>query len=339
MITKENILKLRANISELKSLFIKRFCVIALYAFLGALIGFYLAFRSTKIYTAKCTLMMEGGGKGMASGYASLARQFGIGGGGGEGLSAEKAVELVKSKRIVFGGLLQEETVDGKKDVLVNHYIDKVLPSVGAKFKGVRFIKGQKVFTLLQSEMLNKIYGHIGLSGFSSLLSKKEGIITIQFSSTNEDVAILFVENTVNYLSDFFTKKAVEKEQRTVDLLSAKMDSVSVELQMAEQQLANEKDHTVAVFRAEGLLDRAKLMRKVKILNILYAEGIKNLEVARFSLMEKQVIIQIIDEPRKPVQYIKLGKVRATLTGAILAGLFGFLVVFIKKQYKTILNA
>ena len=339
MITKENILKLRANISELKSLFLKRFWVIALYAFLGALIGFYLAFSSSKVYTAKCTLMMEGGGKGMASGYASLARQFGFGGGGGEGLSAEKAVELLKSKRIVFGGLLQEETVDGKKDVLVNHYIDKVLPSVGAKFKGVRFIKGQQVFTLLQSEMLNKIYLNIVAHGFSSLLSKKEGIITVQFSSINEDVAIVFINNTVNFLGDFFAKKAVEKEQKTVDLLSAKMDSVSVELQMAEQQLANEKDHTVAVFRAEGLLDRAKLMRKVKILNILYAEGIKNLEVARFSLMEKQVIIQIIDEPRKPVQYVKLGKVRATLTGAILAGLFGFLVVFIKKQYKTILNA
>ena len=338
MITKENILKLRANISELKSLFLKRFWVIALYAFLGALVGFYMAFRSSTVYTAKCTLMMEGGGKSM-SGYASLARQFGIGGGGGEGLSAEKAVELVKSKRIVFGGLLQEATVDGKKDVLVNHYIDKVLPSVSAKFKGVRFIKGQKVFTLLQSEMLNKIYAHIGFSGFSSLLSKKEGIITIQFSSSNEDVAIFFIENTVNYLSDFFTKKAVEKEQRTVDLLTAKMDSVSAELQLAEQQLANEKDHTVAVFRAEGLLTGAKLMRKVRILNILYAEGIKNLEIARFSLMEKQVIIQIIDEPRKPVQYVKLGKIRATLTGVILAGLFGLMAVFIKKQYKKIVDA
>ncbi|MFM7022519.1 MAG: hypothetical protein ACKOXB_06035 [Flavobacteriales bacterium] len=336
---KESILKVKSVLEDLKILFIKKIWVIIICAVLGGALGFYLASRSEKVYNAKLTFMMEGGNKGgMASAYAGLAKQFGVMGGGGEALSGDKIVELVKTKKIVFGGLMMDAVVDGKKDLLVNHFLQKIVYKDTDRKCPVVFSKTEPM-TYKHDSILDIVYSYIMLNEFSSILSKKDGIMTLKFSSTNEDIAVAFLNNTISFLTSFFTKKTVEKEQRAVDLMSNKVDSLLSELQSTEQQLASTKDHNNNIQMAQGMLGELRLTRKAKILNMLYAEGVKNLEIARFALLEKEVVIQKIDEPRRPLPFIKKGKVRTAVTFAMIGAILAMALVYIRKQYNTIINA
>ncbi|MCX6183250.1 MAG: hypothetical protein NT150_15160 [Bacteroidetes bacterium] len=339
MISKEKILKISQTIKDFKALILKKFWVLSIYVILGAALGLFLASKSEKMFFAKTTFMLDGGKGGGSSPFSGLAKQFGIGGAGGaDVITADKVVELIRAKRIVVGGLLMDATIDGKRDLLINHYLEKVIYRDSEKKPNVLFKRGEKL-TFKQDSVLNVVYGQVLMSGFSSVASKKDGIITIKFNSNNEEIAIAFLQNTLSFLTSYFTTKSVEKEQKSVDLMTRKVDSILVELQLAESQMADMKDHSVGMSKAIGRLGEVKLTRKIKVLNVLYGEGIKNLEIARYSLMEKEVIFQTIDEARTPLAWEKLAKTKAVLIGGILAGLIGLLIIILKKQYNTIINA
>ena len=341
MENKQTINSVVAKIREFKNLIKKRFWVVLIYVTICAGIGYFLASRSERVYKATATFMMDSGGKGgMASAYAGLARQFGMGGGGGsDGLNSDKLAVIVRSKKNIYGGLMLDAVVDGKKDLLVNHYIEKIMNKDREKKITVHFKKGDdKNFSFEQDSILLQVYGDIMLNEYTALVSKKEGISTLTFNSKNEEIAVAVIRNTLNYLIGFYTIKSVEKEQRTVDHMTHKVDSLQMELQIAENQLAGTKDQNVGMARAAGMLDEVRLVRKIKMLSALYGEGVKNLEVARFSLLEKEVIIQKIDEPRRPLPWQKLGKIKAIIIGMFLGTLLGIAAIIIKKQYNSIIK-
>jgi uncharacterized protein involved in exopolysaccharide biosynthesis len=72
------------------------------------------------------------------------------------------------------------------------------------------------------------------------------------------------------------------------------------------------------IFRFKGKLNEQRLRRDVNILNILYAESIKNKELAKFNLEQDRPVFQLVDTPMAPLDI----KGKSMLT-------YGFLGMFV----------
>jgi len=72
----------------------------------------------------------------------------------------------------------------------------------------------------------------------------------------------------------------------------------------------------------------------VEILNVMYAEIIKNLEISKMTLLNQKPFINIIDSPRLPLEIIHFSILKALILfgflGAILASIYVFFVSLIR---------
>jgi len=73
------------------------------------------------------------------------------------------------------------------------------------------------------------------------------------------------------------------------------------------------------------LLEEIRLKRDVEILNIMYGEIVKNLEVSKFTLLNNKPLLNIIDSPTLPLEVNRMSIVLAFILFSILGG---FLISF-----------
>ena len=71
--------------------------------------------------------------------------------------------------------------------------------------------------------------------------------------------------------------------------------------------------------------------RDVKMLQVVYGEAIKNLEMADFALKNKTPFIQAIDLPVAPLKKVKKSKLKGLLTGLSIGILLGSVFVVGRK--------
>jgi len=82
------------------------------------------------------------------------------------------------------------------------------------------------------------------------------------------------------------------------------------------------------------LLEEIRLKRDVEILNIMYGEIVKNLEVSKFTLLNNEPLLNIIDSPTLPLKVNKL----SIIVAFILFSIFGMLMYSFILIIKQIIN-
>ena len=85
------------------------------------------------------------------------------------------------------------------------------------------------------------------------------------------------------------------------------------------------------VFSVKGLLEEIRLKRDVEILNIMYGEIVKNLEVSKFTLLNNEPLLNIIDRPTLPLKVNKLSMIAAFILFSILGLLINSFTLIIKQ--------
>ena len=108
-----------------KEVFFKNIFKILFAGIIGGAIGFAYAYLDTPKYNAQLKFVMRSDpGSGLSSGLAGLSSILGSGTGpGGAGSGLERVIELIGSDRIIGNAMLTEAEVNGKQDLLINHYI------------------------------------------------------------------------------------------------------------------------------------------------------------------------------------------------------------------------
>ena len=132
-------------------------------------------------------------------------------------------------------------------------------------------------------------------------------------------------------LEEYYTIFQTAKSKNTLDFLSFRADSVLNELKQAEYKYASYKDSNFGVQRAKGLLEEIRLKRDVEILNIMYGEIVKNLEVSKFTLLNNEPLLNIIDKPTLPLKVNKLSMIAAFILFSILGMLIYSFTLIIKQ--------
>jgi hypothetical protein len=317
-----------------------------LISFLGGLGGyFYAKFQKPK-YTAKLTFaLVEGGDK--LGGIGSIASQFGLdlfGGGSAGAFSGDNLLELMRSRLLIEKTLLTTVDSFGKRKLLVNQYINFNKPKKSKPRKSsdplpVTFDESnldRKKFSLLQDSFLAKVSIDFIKKNYLQVtkVDKKLAIVSVSFTGEDEWFAKNFTQILTQNVTDFYVETKTGQMQKNIRMLEHKVDSVKQALGRALFGVASEVDGNQFLVRGVAKVPQAKKQLDIQVLSVAYGEMIKNLELSRTMMAKDQPLIQLIDQPRFPLENNKLSKLFSSLCGAGILFFLTTIYLLIKKWLK-----
>jgi hypothetical protein len=333
-------------VSLLKSLVMKlltRWKLLFSLGFIGGVLGFAYASIQSPTYLGRLSFMINENEVGIPSSLSSLAGLAGIGGAAG-GSSDDKILFMANSRFILSSTLLNKALINGREDLLVNHYIDIYEMKDGfladTALKGFSYVKNNKNSDLnyQENKVIDKIIGNIVEGKNLVITSKKKsglvaqsaGIILFEFKSISEDLSYHFINSLYTELSSYYINKTVQRQSKNYSLIKHRADSLKMVLESREGDGAAFVDRNINPVKMQMRIMGERIRKDVEILNIMYAEVLKNLEIAKFTLESQTPSLTLIDSPTIPLQKKKLSRLKSAIVGAFLLGIFASIYIVMR---------
>ncbi|RAJ10513.1 subunit length determinant protein [Chitinophaga skermanii] len=339
---KELILKIRDWIKFLFS----KWLIIGIIGIIGAGVGVAFSIFSPTKYTAELTFILEDSKSNSLANYAGIASQFGIdlGGGSTSGVfSEDNILEFLRSRLMIEKAFLSAATINGKTQSLADFYID--ITGKREKWKEKKFeltftpnLPRDK-YTLSQDSVLQELYYKIiGDDLTIEKPDKKLAFVDVNLTTEHELFSKVFTEKLVAVATDFYVQTKTQRSKSNVDKLQAKADSI--------ERLLNKKTYAMAASQDINLNPAKNISgvsielegRDKLILQTMYGEVLKNLELSKIAMLQETPIIQVIDAPILPLKIKKFGFVKGFVVGAFLGAFLTIIVLCIRRLYKKIMN-
>lgn len=341
------ILKMRSLIQEV----IRTWQIPALCIALALGYQTYRYFTFVPEYSARITFSVDEDEGGASPGLTGILGQFGLGSVRPSRYNLDKILALSKSRRVISQTLFGKIDIDGKTDYIANHLIREYklsTTSANPEASNAGFVfthDSISLFNRSENEMLMALYGLIigppddpSKALVSADYNEDTNIMSIDVTTSNEALSVALAQGMFRALSDYYVNKAIEKQLKTFTVVSAKKDSVLAVLKSTEFQLASFKDsHRGLVMRTDQISE-LRLQREITALSAMYAEVLKNTEVADFSLKNKMPFIQVIDSPILPIAPTQFSIIRKFALAVILGGLIGSIYVIGRRIFLDILS-
>lgn len=322
--------------------------IILLFAIIGAGLGIFYSLTSKIKYTAKLSFVVEESKPNALGAYAGLASQFGIDVGSSMGsgvFSGDNIVEFLQSRLMMEKALLTPVLLGEKPRSLADYYLDvsgqREQWVKNPALQQLRFpvTSSRQGFSLQQDSILYVIYKHIKDNQLTvSKPDKKLSFIWVECKSTDEQFAKLFTERLVKEATDFYIQTKLQRSKTTVDKLQFKADSLESMLNRKTYSVAESQDLNLNPARNIAGV-RTELMARDKIvLQTMYGEVIKNLELSRMAMEQETPIIQIVDSPILPLIKEKTGIVKGAVLGGVLFAFLTVLALLFRRIYQVIMN-
>jgi hypothetical protein len=245
---------------------------------LGGLLGIGIAWLVKPKYKASLSFLLnenEGGMNLNLSSIAGLAGAYGMGGGGGQ-VNEDKLLFIASSRNIIGQTLLKKAMVYGKEDLLINHYIEEFNLRSGfgsdtALKNFERFIHTQLTdLTYAENKVLDKIYTSLQKGSLYTVDAKKKagivaqgaGIITLNFTTKNEELSKQFIDHLYLVLSNYYIQKSTLKQQPSV--------KVSAGAQLNLSRISDERLNSLAYHTRKMLLQLSKKPEYQDALNYMF---------------------------------------------------------------------
>ena len=327
------------KLSEYKTYLLKKKFTILSLSGLFFVLGVITAISADKKYTAELTFVVEGEKKGGSLGAMSgIASQFGfdLGGSSSTTFSQQNILELLKSRGVVKAALMQHVKINGKDNLLIEHYLDinnfRENWEKNESFNGVSFhdastFQHDSIGGVIWSKIIEK-------NLLIELKNDEANIINLSYKSADANYAKQFVEALIEQMSKMYVEHQTAQASNTLDFLQNRADSVFEELEFAELEFAKVKDINQRIVKASGRLKELQLMRRVEVLNAMYLEIVKNLELSKITLLNQTPIIQIIDKPILPLKEEKKSKSLLGILGGFLGGFLSISFFIFRKLFK-----
>lgn len=329
------------KIIGLVTFFKLQFWKLLIFSIIGGGIGFWLAYSSTPIYSARTKFLMKesGGGSSLMSSLGSLGSL--IGGAGGTVSPLDRTLAIMGSEKIVGDALFKKILVEGKLDLAINHLIEiqelRKLWEKDTVLNGVQFLqnrttkeslnfKQRKAYKIVINLLIGEKATIIG-----KIFDKKSGVFDLTVNTKNEDFSIEFNKVLYNELEMFMYNQSTNSSGKNIEIIASKLDSIKTELNGVQNALARHTDRTLGLLMQEDKVDQKNLMMKEQMLTIMYGEAQKNLETFKFVNESINKALEVIQTPFSPIQPSRKSKVKFTLIGFLASGILGFGLLFIIK--------
>jgi len=343
---KELILK----IQEWRKYILSKWVVIFIAGVIGGAIGLTYAWFQKPIYKAELSFALQdekaGGG---LSGAMGLASQFGIDLGGrsaGGEFSGDNLLILMKSRSMVEKALLTSVIINNRKQSLAEFYIDFNKLREGWKGKpegNIHFLPDadRSKFTLKQDSVLGMFQKTLIINNLTvDKVDKKLSIISLSVKSTNELFSKYFTEVLAKVVSDFYVQTKTEKSSKNVAILQRQTDSVRRALNGGISGVATSVDNNPNANPALQILRVPSQRRTVEVQTntAILSELVKNLEMAKMSLLQETPLIQVIDKPILPLEKSRMSRSLYFLFGALVAIFLTVICFFFQKIFREVMN-
>jgi hypothetical protein len=337
---KELIQKVGEVIAYLKTQWWK----LMLLGLLGGVAGFYYTKFQKPKYTAKLTFALAESGDKMG-GIGSIASQFGVdlmGGGSAGAFSGDNLLELMKSRLLVEKTLLTTVDSAGKPKLLVNQYIDfnkpkKTKPRKPEDPLPVYFTgnEDKRGYSLAQDSFLAKVSIDLVKKNLQvAKMDKKLAIVSVSFTGEDQWFAKNFTQILTQNVTEFYVETKTGQMRKNVKMMEHKVDSVKQALGRAMYGVASEVDGNQFLVRGVAKVPQAKKQLEIQVLSTMYGELIKNLELSRTMMAKDQPLIQLIDQPRFPLEKKKTSKLLMAIGGSLLTFLLSVTYLLLSRWWK-----
>jgi hypothetical protein len=317
--------------------------VILIISMIGGLAGLTYSLLEKPVYKAETKFVLQNEkSNGGLSGALGMASQFGLdlnSSGGGE-FSGDNILLLMKSRSMVEQALLAPVIIKNKRTNLINYYIDYNKLNDKDKPENIYFLSNvdRSKFTIKQDSLLGVIYKSLITNNIVvDRVDKKSSIISLKVTSTNELFSKVFTELLTDVVSNFYIKTTTEKGSENVAVLQHQVDSVRALLNSAISGVASSLDVTpnpnpsLLTLRVPSQRRAVDVTANTAILN----ELVKQLIIAKTSLLQETPLIQVIDKPILPLDKAKTGKLKCTILGVILSAFLISGFIILKSIYKS----
>lgn len=297
----------------LKQLIRKNWLWLFILGLMGAGAGFYYVANQKPQYSAKykfAVKLQEMNGMGAMSGLASL-----IGGGGGGADPYAKIIDLMGSEKVVGRALYTMVEVEGRKDLLINHFIrledlptkweeDSVLSNVKfspAIYRIEQLNYGQRKALF---SILGQIVGEEDASAQGILAreyDKKTGLISLTVTHPNEEFAIVLSRTIYQELVDFYTYDSYDNMSLNVRNVKNKVDSIRNALYVTQMAAARKSDQALGLIMREDQVEQKSLSIKEQMLIAMLGEAQKNYETLSMMQRSSKPDFTLIKEPFSPI--------------------------------------
>jgi len=328
---------------------LSKWLIILIAGFVGGGLGLIYSLQKEPVYIAETTFVLEepngGGGLGQYSGLAAAAG-IDLGGSGGGIFQGNNIIELYKSRSMIEKALLTE-VENGKTELLIDQYItfNKLRDQWAGKneLANIQFhLKPHESFTRVQDSLLGSIINNIRTNNLTvtkpdQLLS----IIKVGVKSQDEAFAKNFNNQIVKTVNDFYIQTKTKKFLENIKILQHQTDSVRQDLGRAIYSGAQALDATpnLNIARQSNRnIPVQKAQIATELNSAILGELIKNLELAKISLLKVTPLIQIIDQPVYPLKKDRLRKITGILLGGFLAGFLTLFTLLIRRIFNNILS-
>ena len=329
--------ELLRTFSEYKSEILSRKKLIVITVLIFCLFALLLSKVTESKYQADITFVVQSPtSEGPSlSNLGNIASSFGFNIGSSEStFSQANVMELFKSRRIIEATLLKSADINDKKNVLLIDYYTNVKDLrnssdwINDKIDKLDF----KIRTNKRDSIVSLFWNDIIEDNLVvSFNSKDASIITLSFIFQDQYFAKIFVENIIEEMSKFYVGYNTSQTRNTLEFIQDRADSVYLELKLAEEEYAKVQDINQRIVKASGRLKELQLMRTVQVLNTMYLELIKNLELSKLTLLKETPIIEVMDGPVLPLEDKRIKPLVLFTLFAFLAILFSIIYIVLRK--------
>jgi len=330
--------ELIVKVKEWWQYLLTKWLIILAFGLGGAVIGLVVSLLTPPKYTAKLSFALveksSGGG-----GLADLASSFGLssmlGGGSSGAFSGDNLLEIMQSPHTIEQTLLSPIVYNGKKQNLVEVYIQfnelrkGWEKSANPELKALTFPVGQtrETFTRTQDSVMSGIYDKLIKSNALSIArkDKKLSFVNVGFTSKDEVFSKLFEEKLMEVTYGFYKETRTAQSRANINMMQAKADSIKKLYESSLYKSAGYSQVNINQALAFAAVPKQKQEYNSQLYATVYTEVLKNLETLKLDLARETPIVQIIDTPRFPLEKDRLGKAKAMATGGVLGG---FLIMF-----------
>lgn len=344
---KQMILKFR----EWYRYLLTKWMVIGICGLVGGVLGFVYGMINKPKYAGELTFVLEDGSKGGGglSAVAGLASQIGLNLGGGSSVgvfTSDNILEFLKTRLMVEKSLLSPVKVNGKEISLADFYVD--ISGMRDKWKNDPKMKGQD-FHFLPSEnratfsrekdsVLGSLYMTIVKKDLTvNKPDKKTSFISVKTVTPNEQFSKMFTERLVKVAIDFYVDTKIQRSRNSVNVLQGKADSILALMNEKAYAAAETQDLNQNPVRQIARVKSDLVTRDKTVLQTIYAEVLKNLELSKLSMAQEMPIIQIVDTPILPLKKEGVRKLTGAVVGAFIIGFLTVLVLVVRKMIRDVM--
>lgn len=297
----------------------------------------YTVYYTPPVFSAGLTFTLyeEGKGGGAGGALSGLIGQIGLS--SIDNVDFDRIVEFMETRQIIGAAMFQKVTINGIEDYFANHYLREFkLYENWEEKEAVNFIDfwftrdDVENFTAPENVVLNVIWNRVAKQHLETEI-RGSGIIETKMKSESQPFSIEFSKTLFTQLALFYKEKLNEKNQYNYNQMQYRKDSIAAELKVAESRYAKFQDANKNLISARALIEDIRLRRSVEVLNAIFLELTKQVEVLNFTLKRETPYLISIDEPVYPVAGKKLDLISEGIKYAIGGILFTLLILVVIK--------